>query len=477
MDFPVWTLIPFVLMLAGIAVFPLVPQLAHLWERPRNQLIYALALGTPVAIGLLIAAHPELVAHALIEYVQFIVLLLGLFTVSGAIVLRGDLAATPRTNTAFLAVGGLLASFIGTTGAAMLLIRPILATNAQRRYRAHTVVFTIFVVANCGGLLTPLGDPPLFLGMLRGVPFTWTFSLLPVWLFVNALLLLTYWALDRRFHARETPEALAQDSGSVTRLSVGGAWNLLWFALIILAVAKIPSLDIDAVAHGHIEGVNWVPWRELVMLIAAGGSLLTSRTSIRYGENEFSWAPIQEVGALFIGIFLTMVPALQVLRAAAPNLPLNEITLFLFTGGLSSVLDNAPTYVTFFEMATQLPGEPRVANVPEAFLVSISLGAVLCGAMTYIGNGPNFMVKSVAEDGGVKMPTFLGYVRAAFQYLAPVLLAMLLLFIADPWWAKALGGVVVALLLLRVLRLATSPPPQVLGRGDRRAAPEAPAQD
>ena len=153
MDFPVWTLIPFVLMLAGIAVFPLVPQLAHLLDRPRNQLLYALALGVPVAIGLLIAAHPELVAHALIEYVQFIVLLLALFTVSGAIVLRGDLAATPRTNTAFLAVGGVLASFIGTTGAAMLLIRPILATNSERRYRAHTVVFTIFVVANCGGLL------------------------------------------------------------------------------------------------------------------------------------------------------------------------------------------------------------------------------------------------------------------------------------------------------------------------------------
>ena len=403
MDFPVWTLIPFVLMLLGIAVFPLVPQLAHLWERPRNQLLYALVLGMPVAIGLLVAAHPELVAHALIEYVQFIVLLLALFTVSGGIVLRGDLAATPRTNTAFLAVGGLLASFIGTTGAAMLLIRPILATNAERRYRAHTVVFTIFVVANCGGLLTPLGDPPLFLGMLRGVPFTWTFSLLPVWLFVNALLLLSYWALDRRFHAREKPEALEMDTENRTPLSVAGASNLIWFAVIIFAVALIPSLDIDAVAHGQLEGVNWVPWRELTMLAAAACSFVIGSKAIRFEENEFTWAPIQEVGALFVGIFLTMVPALQVLRAAAPNLPLNEITLFVFTGGLSSVLDNAPTYVTFFEMATQIAGEPRVANVPEALLVSISLGAVLCGALTYIGNGPNFMVKSVAEDGGVSM--------------------------------------------------------------------------
>lgn len=476
MDFPVWTLIPFVLMLLGIAVFPLVPRLEPLWERPRNQLIYALVLGVPVAIGLLLASHPELVAHALIEYVQFIVLLLALFTVAGGIVLRGDLAATPRTNTAFLAVGGLLASFIGTTGAAMLLIRPILATNAERRYRTHTVVFTIFVVANCGGLLTPLGDPPLFLGMLRGVPFTWTFSLFPVWLFVNALLLLSYWALDRRFHARETPEALAMDTENRTPLRLGGAANLIWFAVIIFAVARIPSLDIDAVAHGHIEGLNWVPWRELVMLAATACSFLLGSKAIRFGENQFTWTPILEVGALFIGIFLTMVPALQVLRAAAPSFPLNEITLFLFTGGLSSVLDNAPTYVTFFEMATQLPGEPRVADVPETLLISISLGAVLCGALTYIGNGPNFMVKSVADDGGVKMPSFLGYVRSALVYLAPVLLAMMLLFIADPWWAKALGAVTVVLILLRVLRHATAPPPQVLGRGGRQPQPEAPTQ-
>lgn len=477
MSFPVWTLIPFVLMLLGIAIIPLVPALAPLWEKPRNQLIYALALGVPVAIGLLLAAHPELVAHALMEYGQFIVLLLALFTVSGSIVLRGDLAATPRTNTAFLAIGGVLASFIGTTGAAMLLIRPILATNAERRYRVHTVVFTIFVVANCGGLLTPLGDPPLFLGMLRGVPFTWTFSLLPMWLFVNALLLITYWALDRRFHSREAPEALAMDTENREKLRLVGAPHLIWFAVIIFAVALVPSLDIDAVAHGELEGTNWVPWREMLMLAAAAGSFLLGSKKVRFEENEFSWSPIAEVGALFIGIFLTMVPALQVLRAAAPNLPLNEITLFVFTGGLSSVLDNAPTYVTFFEMATQMPGEPRIGDVPEALLISISLGAVLCGALTYIGNGPNFMVKSVAEDQGVKMPAFFGYVRAAFIYLAPVLLAMLLLFIAEPWWAKALGALVVALILVRAIRLATSPPPQVLNRGDRRRDDPAPTSD
>lgn len=457
MSFPAWSIIPFILMLLGIAAFPLIPALAHHWEKPRNQLLYALALGVPVAVALLVVGRPELVAHAVIEYVQFIALLFALFTVSGGIYLRGDIAATPRTNTLFLAVGGLIASFIGTTGAAMLLIRPLLATNAERRHRAHTVVFTIFIVANCGGLLTPLGDPPLFLGMLRGVPFTWTFSLLPEWAFVNGLLLLTYWALDRRMYARETPAARKLDTTRTEPLRLAGAPNLLWFAVIVMAVALVPSLDIDAVAHGHIEGVNWVPWRELVMLGAAVGSYVLGSKRIRFDDNHFTFAPIAEVAALFVGIFLTMVPALQVLRELAPRLPLNEVTLFVFTGGLSAVLDNAPTYATFFEMSTQIAGEPRVANVPEALLVSISLGAVLCGALTYIGNGPNFMVKSVAESDGVAMPSFLGYVREAFLYLAPVLLAMALLFIATGIWSTIAGVLVLLALLIRCALLARTP--------------------
>lgn len=473
MSFPAWSIIPFVLMLLGIAAFPLIPAVAHHWERPRIQLLYALALGLPVAIVLLLLGKTGLVAHAVIEYGQFIVLLLALFTVSGGIFLRGDLAATPRTNTIFIAIGGLLASFIGTTGAAMLLIRPLLNTNHERRYRAHTVVFTILVVANCGGLLTPLGDPPLFLGMLRGVPFTWTFHLLPEWLFVNGLLLATYWALDRRMHAKESPERVGWDEGTVEPLKLVGVSNFIWFALIILAVALIPSLDAAAVSHGHIEGLNWVPWRELVMLAAAAGSFLLGSKSIRYEENQFTFAPIQEVAALFIGIFLTMVPALQVLREVAPKLPLNEITLFIFTGGLSAVLDNAPTYATFFEMSTQVAGEPRVADVPEALLVAISLGAVLCGAITYIGNGPNFMVKSVAESRGVEMPSFVGYIRETFIYLVPVLAALVLLFMTHALWSRALGGLLVVALLVRIVLLARS---GAGGRGslcpDQTAEPE-----
>lgn len=449
MELPVWTVIPFVLMLAAIAVAPLVPALAHHWERPRNQLLYALVLGLPVAIGIMMIGEGHLVAHALIEYAQFIVLLLVLFVVSGGIFLRGDLPATPRTNTIFLAIGGLLASFIGTTGAAMLLIRPLLTTNSERKRVAHTIVFAIFIVANCGGLLTPLGDPPLFLGMLRGVPFSWTFSLLPEWLFVNGLLLISYYALDRRMVAGENPEDLQIDRSHVTPLKLVGAGNLLAFATIVLAVALIPSVDAHAITEGHATIGQMVPWRELVMLGAASASFILGSKTVRYEDNRFEFTPILEVAALFIGIFLTMIPALQVLRGIAPRLPLDEVTLFVFTGGLSSVLDNAPTYATFFEMASQLPGDPRVAGVPETLLVSISLGAVFCGALTYIGNGPNFMVKSIAESRGVTMPSFGGYVVQSLTGLAPILVAMVLLFIAEGSLATILGLVLTAGILVR----------------------------
>ncbi len=454
MTFSAWTVAPFLLMLAAIAIAPLVPALARLWDRPRNQLVYALVLGLPVAIGVLVAGEGHLVTHALVEYAQFIVLLFVLFVVAGGIFLSGDIRATPRTNSTFLAIGAVLASFIGTTGAAMLLIRPLLNTNAERKHVAHTVVFAIFMVANCGGLLTPLGDPPLFLGMLRGVPFAWTFSLLPQWLFVNALLLITYYCLDRRLVAREAPEDVEIDRANVTPLRLVGGSSVVAFVVIILTVAFVPSVDATELAEGHLHGWGFVPWREIVMLAVAAASFHLGDKRVRYEDNRFSFAPIAEVAALFIGIFLTMIPALEVLRNVAPRLPLNEVTLFVFTGGLSSVLDNAPTYATFFEMASQLPGAPRVAGVPESMLVAISLGAVLCGALTYIGNGPNFMVKSVAESQGVVMPTFGGYVRRAFFNLAPVLLALLLLFIAEPIWAKVLGALLTVAILVRAIVLA-----------------------
>lgn len=449
MEFPWWSVIPFALMLLAIAILPLIPATKHHWESPRNQLILALALGVPVAIWVWLGGEHTTVTHALWEYAQFIILLGALFVISGGIFLAGDLRATPRTNTAFLAFGGLIASFIGTTGAAMLLIRPILNTNRQRTHRRHTVIFAIFIIANCGGLLTPLGDPPLFLGMLRGVPFAWTFNLLPMWLFVNGLLLVIYFGLERRLYRTEPDMAILLDLNETQPIRVRGSLNFLWLAAVVAAVAFLPSIDLHAIEAGYATTMQMIPWREAAMLLAAGGSLLIGSSRARYVDNTFTWRPIAEVAALFIGIFLTMMPALKVLANAAPKLPLNEITLFVFTGGLSAFLDNAPTYVTFFEMARTLPGEPRIADVPELYLVAISLGAVFCGAVTYIGNGPNFMVKAVAEEARVRMPSFGGYLIWSGKYLLPALGAMALIFIVQAAWATVLGvaaaiGIVIA---------------------------------
>ncbi|MEP7159834.1 MAG: sodium:proton antiporter [Dermatophilaceae bacterium] len=444
MEFPWWSLIPFVLMLASIAIMPLHPATTHRWEDWRFQLGLALLLGVPVALWVIAVGESASVAHALIEYGQFICLLFALFVVSGGIFLSGDIHASPRNNTTFLAVGATLASFVGTTGAAMLLIRPLLNTNVERRHKVHTVIFTILIVANCGGLLTPLGDPPLFLGMLRGVPFTWTLHLVPEWAFTNGMLLLTYYALDRVMYAKETPESIFRDDTNVTPLGLHGKVNFLFLAAIIAGVAFVPSIDMHAIESGSASALAYVPWREVVMLSASAASFTLGDKRVRFVSNRFTWAPIVEVACLFVGIFLTMVPALKVLRQVAPSLPLNEVTFFVFTGGLSSVLDNAPTYLTFFEMAATLPGEPRVAGVPEHYLVAISLGAVFCGALTYIGNGPNFMVKSVADSTGLQMPSFGGYVVWACRYLLPVLVAMMLLFIATPVWAHALGALLTA---------------------------------
>lgn len=449
-----WSILPFVAMLGTIALAPLIPATSELWERQRVQLLVALVLGVPVALWFILAGDPTAVVHALFEYAQFITLLLGLFVVSGGIFLKGDIEATPRNNTLFLAFGGAIASFIGTTGAAMLLIRPLLNTNAERKHRVHTVVFTIFIVANCGGLLTPLGDPPLFLGMLRGVPFTWTFNLLPMWLFVNLLLLVTYYALDRKHYATERPEDIGLDRSSVTKLGVKGKVNFLYLGAIIAAVALAPSLNLEAIEAGTPSAGDWIPWREIIILAAAAISYFTADKVARFEDNRFTWGPILEVAAIFIGIFLTMIPALKFLAQLAPQLPLNEVTFFIFTGGLSSVLDNAPTYVTFFEMARELGGEPAVAGVYEPYLVAISLGAVFCGAITYIGNGPNFMVKAVADSAGVKMPSFGGYVAQAFTYLVPVLVAMVLVFIASGLWTTIAGLVLAAGLVTRALLTA-----------------------
>jgi Na+/H+ antiporter NhaD/arsenite permease-like protein len=476
---PWWGVLPFVVMLLSIAVLPLVPQVAHWWEKPRIQLTISLALGLPVGVVMILAGDGWEVTHALVEYVQFVVLLGGLFVVAGGIALTGDLAGTPKVNTIFLAAGTILASFIGTTGAAMLLIRPIVRSNGHRRHRMHTVIFAIFTFANAGGLLTPLGDPPLFLGLLRGVPFTWTLGLWREWLFVNGLLLLTYYCLDK---ALMYDEDTSKDI--VEPLGIKGGAGFIWFLAIIAAVAFAPSVDVEAIQAGHAGLVDWLPVRELIIGGAALGSWRTSSRQARFEVNGFTWAPIAEVAALFVGIFLTMVPALMLLDQRAGGLPLNAVTLYLFTGGLSAVLDNAPTYATFFEVAqnSSLAGQAGVelvaqTGVPALYLVAISTGAVFWGAMTYIGNGPNFMVRSIAENSGVKMPSFIGYMAWSARWLLPVLVGSLCLFVTESptglWIGLGLSAVLVlrALLLLRGRGLGI--PPHVPDRPPR--APRSPA--
>ena len=440
-----WSVIPFVVMLVGIAIFPLIPPVAKYWDRHGVQLAFALVLGLPVAIWMAAGGESAYVVDKLWEYVQFIVLLFSLFVVSGGIFLAGDIRATPRNNTVFLGIGTILASFVGTTGAAMLLIRPLLNTNQERTHKAHTVMFLIFSVANCGGLLTPLGDPPLFLGMLQGVPFVWTLSLWKEWLFVNALLLLTYFALDSKLYASEPHHAIHADNTQREALAIRGKLNFLWLAMIVAAVAVAPSINLEAIESGHASIGEMIPVRELIMLVAAVGSFAFTKKSVRYGDNEFEFGPIKEVASLFIGIFMTMMPALKFLAEVAPSLPLTRTTFFLFSGSLSSVLDNAPTYLTFFEMAKTLTieGAPVVAGVPEPYLVAISCGAVFCGAVTYIGNGPNFMVKSVADSRGVNMPSFGKYILWALCYLVPTLAAMCCLFIATSLLAHVVGILIV----------------------------------
>jgi Na+/H+ antiporter NhaD/arsenite permease-like protein len=361
------------------------------------------------------------------EYIPFIVLLFALYSICGGIRISGDLPAHPLTNTAFLAVGGLLASFIGTTGAAMLLIRPLLETNAERKHVAHTAVFFIFIVCNCGGCLLPIGDPPLFLGYLQGVEFLWTMSLWQEWAFVNLSLLAIYYLWDHFYaYPHESQADIRLDATVFRRLSIQGLWpNALLLGLVVLAVALLdPSKP--------VPGTNWHAWlwlRETVQLALVALSLWLGSTEVRRA-NRFNYTAIVEVAVLFLGIFICMQPALQILDVRGASLGIDSpVKFFWATGSISAVLDNAPTYLVFFKTAQALHSSgPSQAGVPVEMLTAISLGAVFMGAMTYIGNGPNFMVKAIAEEAGVKMPSFFGYLLFSLAVLLPVLVVMQLLF-------------------------------------------------
>jgi Na+/H+ antiporter NhaD/arsenite permease-like protein len=405
---PLYTVLPFVAMLLAIALFPL--WLPHWWESNRNKLVVAAVLGAPVLV-LYLVRQPGALTHMATDYVSFIVLLTGLYVIAGGVLLRGDLEATPLVNTAFLASGSLLASFIGTTGASMLLIRPLLQTNRERARVTHTVVFFIFLVSNIGGMLTPLGDPPLFLGYLQGVPFAWTLRLWGPWLTLTAALLLLYYAWDSRQHARETKAALKRDHTQIEALRIRGALNGIWLAGVVGAVAFLHA-----------------PVREVAIVVLAGISLWRTPKAIRRA-NQFIAAPMVEVAVLFLGIFLTMIPALELLHVRGGELGVREPWQFFWaTGALSSFLDNAPTYLTFLALAQSLGLPAEVAGVPHVILAAISVGAVAMGANTYIGNAPNFMVKAIAESAGVRMPSFFGYMAYSGTVLLPLFAIVTILF-------------------------------------------------
>ena len=431
-----WSMIPFGMMLLIIAVAPLIAE--EWWESNKHKLTVAIFLGVPTAVCLIMGGMLHELEHQLFgDYIPFIILLLALYVVTGGIHLSGDIKATPWVNTSFLGLGWILASIMGTTGAAMLLIRPLLTTNQQREHKVHTVLFFIALCANCGGLLTPLGDPPLFMLFLRGAEFTWFASMWGPWLFTGALLMAIYYVLDTYYYKREHAHALQADHEQQQPLVFKGKHNFIYLVGIVLAVAFINSGMIPEMADP--KSPMWLRYlRELVLLSLTFMSLYTTKRRVRYGLNKFSWAPIIEVAVLFLGIFTTMTPALAYLNANAASLGLDATWQFYYsTGLLSSFLDNTPTAVAFHSVATGLTpdqmavfGGNIVAGIPEILLEAICLGSVFFGAMTYIGNGPNFMVKAIAEENGIKMPSFFGYMlKFSLIVLLPVYILVQLIFL------------------------------------------------
>jgi len=427
---PIWSVVPFVGLLLSIALMPL--ALPHFWHSQRNQFLTAIGWASPVLVGLLWLAATDhggagadalhSLEHAIVEYVSFIALLGSLYVISGGIVVRGDLRATPTVNTMFLAVGAVLSNLIGTTGASMLLIRPLLRTNGERKHTWHIPVFFIFIVSNVAGLLTPIGDPPLFIGYLRGIPFLWTLQhMWPMWLFAVGALLTMFFVFDTRQYGREAHASLARDDREVEPMSVDGKRNFWLLAGVIASILLLsPNPDVPDFRHWYAREIAMVG----LALISAFGTPRPYRE-----RNAFSYGPILEVAALFVGIFIAMIPATKLLETHGAELGLTRPWQYFWaTGALSAFLDNAPTYVTFASMACGVDPScitaedlSPLANGPfAADLVAISMGAVFCGAGSYIGNGPNFMVRAIAEQSGYAMPTFFGYCAWAAVFLVPV---------------------------------------------------------
>ena len=431
-ELPLVTALPFVALLLAIALAPLAAP--EWWHHNRNKALVALLVSAPILVYLGIHA-PELLHEKFHEYLGFIVVIGALFVVTGGIHVQGSLAGTPLVNTGLLGLGAVLANLLGTTGASVLLIRPLLRANKPRKRVAHIIIFFIFIVANCGGLLTPLGDPPLLLGFLKGVPFDWTLRLWPQWLVMNGILLVVFnlwdqWALNK--DEKELPGSQHEEVLIHEPLRITGGIEMLVLLGVIVTI----------VAAGRAAAAGQ-PWPQnirelLIVLLALFGYFAGSGE--RRAKNVFSFTPIIEVAVLFAAIFVTMTPVLEILNAWAqrPEFALSKPWHFFWASGtLSSVLDNAPTYLAFAASAAGLQGFPphgpyigSLALDPAAarLLAAISTGAVFMGANTYIGNAPNFMVKAIAEEHGVKMPSFFGYLAYSVGILLPIFVLVSLAF-------------------------------------------------
>jgi Na+/H+ antiporter NhaD/arsenite permease-like protein len=424
---------PFALLLLSIAVLPLVKP--HWWESNKNKAIVAAIFGAPVAILFAFQNMGKLV-HVGLDYLAFIALLGSLFVISGGIHIRGSFAGLPITNTLILAIGGLLANFIGTTGASMLLIRPLIRANQKRRHKAHVIVFFIFIVSNCAGALTPLGDPPLFLGFLNGIPFDWTFQLFYPWLLVVGLLLVTFNIFDQyKFNKEdlETRGSLVEGvSKGHRKIHVEGGRNLLFLLGVIGAI-----LTAGYWVYPNYGDTASKLFQIVFMAGLAAASYKTTWPGIR-AQNDFTFHPIVEVAVLFAGIFAAMIPALEILETRGRELGLEQSWQYFWaTGALSGFLDNAPTYLTFSSLAKSVLGisseglgELVKTAAGNELLRAVACGAVFMGAATYIGNGPNFMVKAIAEQSQIKMPGFFGYMIWSGVFLIPILVLATFVFFA-----------------------------------------------
>ncbi|HRE61529.1 MAG TPA: sodium:proton antiporter [Micropepsaceae bacterium] len=433
--------VPFAGILLSIALFPVLAGKFWHHHYPKVSLAWALAFLVPFAA----VYGPDVAGAALfavtaLEYLPFIIMLFALFVVSGGIHIGGRLAGTPGVNAAMLAIGTILASFIGTTGAAMLLIRPMIAANATRQRKVHIFVFFIFLVGNIGGSLTPLGDPPLFLGFIKGIDFFWTMKAMAGPMFVTSIILIAaFFVIDSIFYRAEAVAGKRNDTAP-NRITIEGGINFLFLALVIAAVllsgiyANLANVKLFG-TYVPVESIA----RNVVLLVIAWAAYRLTPAPLR-AKNQFSWEPIREVAILFIGIFVTIIPVIAILAAGTQGAAAEAVRLvsdengapvnlmyFWLTGGLSAFLDNAPTYLVFFNLAG---GDPATLMGPlSSTLLAISMGAVFMGAFTYIGNAPNFMIKAICEERGIAMPSFFGFIGWSAVFLLPVFALVSSLFL------------------------------------------------